>query len=219
MKTFEFSGRRYEIDEEGFLADSRQWDEDFARGISAEVGITGPLTKSHWDVILSIRNGVAASGRCPKVYDVCKAQGLRISDLKSLFPAGYLRGACKMAGISYNDWAVPHTSLPKDRLTGVSTPLSQRVYRVDIRGFLIDPSEWDEEYAICKAEEMNMPRDMTEAHWKIIGYLRKQYETGGRTPTVYETCEANKISIEEMEDLFPDGYHRGAVKIAGLPAR
>ena len=34
-----------------------------------------------------------------------------------------------------------------------------------------------------------------------------------------ETCEANDIDIDELEQLFPDGYHRGAVKIAGLRLR
>jgi tRNA 2-thiouridine synthesizing protein E len=34
-----------------------------------------------------------------------------------------------------------------------------------------------------------------------------------------ETCEANSIEIDEFATLFPDGYHRGAVKIAGLRLR
>jgi tRNA 2-thiouridine synthesizing protein E len=36
---------------------------------------------------------------------------------------------------------------------------------------------------------------------------------------VTETCEANDLDIDELEQLFPDGYHRGAVKIAGLRLR
>jgi tRNA 2-thiouridine synthesizing protein E len=38
-------------------------------------------------------------------------------------------------------------------------------------------------------------------------------------PSVTETCEVNDLDIEELEQLFPDGYHRGAVKIAGLRLR
>jgi tRNA 2-thiouridine synthesizing protein E len=36
---------------------------------------------------------------------------------------------------------------------------------------------------------------------------------------VIETCEATDLDIAELERLFPDGYHRGAVKIAGLRLR
>ncbi len=47
-------------------------------------------------------------------------------------------------------------------------------------------------------------------------FLRKRFQETGSVPTVYETCEQNKIEIEDLERLFPDGYHRGAVKISGL---
>ncbi len=47
-----------------------------------------------------------------------------------------------------------------------------------------------------------------------------QFKNAGETvPTVYETCEENRIEIEDLEALFPDGYHRGAVKISGLRVR
>jgi tRNA 2-thiouridine synthesizing protein E len=109
--------------------------------------------------------------------------------------------------------------LPRERLTSVSIPLGERTYHVDIRGFLVDHSEWDEEYAVYKSQEMKMPQGLTEEHWKIIAFLRKRFEKDGKVPTVYETCEANQMDIEALERLFPDGYHRGAVKIAGLRAR
>jgi tRNA 2-thiouridine synthesizing protein E len=60
---------------------------------------------------------------------------------------------------------------------------------------------------------------LTDKHWQIIRFLREYYEKNDEIPTVYETCEANQINIEELDQLFPDGYHRGAVKIAGLRMR
>jgi tRNA 2-thiouridine synthesizing protein E len=60
---------------------------------------------------------------------------------------------------------------------------------------------------------------LTDKHWQIIRFLREYYEKNEEIPTVYETCEANQINIEELDQLFPDGYHRGAVKIAGLRMR
>jgi sulfur relay (sulfurtransferase) DsrC/TusE family protein len=38
----------------------------------------------------------------------------------------------------------------------------------------------------------------------------------GVVPTVYETFVANSLELEDLERLFPDGYQRDAVKLAGL---
>jgi tRNA 2-thiouridine synthesizing protein E len=50
-------------------------------------------------------------------------------------------------------------------------------------------------------------------------FLRQRFATNNIVPTVYETCEANHIELEELQRLFPDGYHRGAVKLGGLRVR
>ncbi len=50
----------------------------------------------------------------------------------------------------------------------------------------------------------------------MIQFLRKHHAATGLVPTVYETCNANGLELEDLEQLFPDGYERGAVKIAGL---
>lgn len=219
MGTFEFKNKSYEVDEEGFLKDPKQWDENFPEGMASKTGITEALNDSHWNIINFIRNSVSTTGRCPMIYEVCRVHRLRLADLKNLFPSGYLRGACKLAGLTYREGPVHSPWLPPHRLTTVSTPINDRVYRVDIRGFLVDHSDWDEEYAVFKAQEMKMPEGLTEEHWKVISFLRKRFEEDGKVPTVFETCEVNHISIKDLEQMFPDGYHRGAVKIAGLRAR
>ncbi len=94
----------------------------------------------------------------------------------------------------------------------------EKSYEMNVRGFLVNPSEWDEEFALYKAYEMKMPK-LTDKHWQIISFLRQSFEKNRSVPTVYETCEANGIDLEELCSLFPDGYHRGAVKIAGLKVR
>jgi tRNA 2-thiouridine synthesizing protein E len=91
---------------------------------------------------------------------------------------------------------------------------------VDVRGFLVDPDEWDEHYAAHRAHEMKIPGDkLGKLHWQIVRFLRSTYYKTGMIPTATETCEANSLEIDELEKLFPDGYHRGAVKIAGLRLR
>ncbi|SPJ16044.1 Sulfur relay protein, TusE/DsrC/DsvC family [Syntrophobacter sp. SbD2] len=218
MGSFVYKDKVYEIDENGFLLKPEQWDEDFARGMAPNVGIREELTHEHWCIMSFIRNAFSETGRCPMIHQIGKDCGLKLQDLKKLFPSGYLRGACKLAGLTYLDEEVHSSWLPSKRLIAATVPIQERKYRVNIRGFLLDPLSWDEEYAVFKAEELKMPA-LTEKHWQIIRFLREQFEKNGTIPTAYETCEANQIEIEDVGLLFPDGYHRGAVKIAGLSDR
>ncbi|HIJ76558.1 MAG TPA: TusE/DsrC/DsvC family sulfur relay protein [Deltaproteobacteria bacterium] len=210
--------KTYRLDEEGFLENPDEWDEGFAEAMATLTGIHKGLTPAHWEVIHYIRKTFRDSGKCPLVYEICRAHKLRLADLKGLFPSGYLRGACKVSGLTYKEEQAHQGWLP-NRKAKRQKSLAEKVYRVDIRGFLVDPSEWDEGYAALRYLEMKMPGSLTDKHWRVIRFLRKKYQENGTVPTVYETCEANQLEIEDLERLFPDGYHRGAVKIAGLEAR
>ena len=217
MTILESTGKSYQVDEQGFLSKPEQWDAGFAREIAPELGIIGGLTDDHWCVITFIRDQYMKTGQCPMVYEIGRNCGIRLAQMKILFPTGYLRGACKLAGITYRLEEVHTGWLPAKRLTAVKTPLFERIYHVNYRGFLIDPADWDEEYAIYKAKELGMV-ELTQKHWELIGYLREQFTKTAEIPTDYETCEANHLELEDLEKLFPTGYHRGAVKISGLMA-
>ena len=238
MQTFEKKNKTYRLDDDGFLLDQDQWDEDFAEGMAPELGIAGGLTPSHWAVLSFIRDTWRQTGSCPVVHKTCRANGLGVKDLQRLFPSGYQRGACKLAGLSCMTAVLKQAELQfrqeEDKLARLMTPgaaspavptqngplqsipLEQRIYRVNVQGFLIDPSEWDEEFAIFKAVELQMNEPLGERHWRIIRYMRTEYEKKGLVPTVYATCEAVGIEMDELAELFPPGYHRGAVKLAGL---
>jgi tRNA 2-thiouridine synthesizing protein E len=218
MNTFSFKGETYEIDTEGFLVDHTQWDKNFAEGMASKTQIPGGLTKEHWKVIDFIRNSFGKTGKCPLAYETCRENGLSLQSFKALFPTGYLRGACKLAGLTYREGYLKY-SWVEAKYREKKPELEEKVYRVDVRGFLVDPHEWDENFAIYKANEMKMQDGLTEKHWQVINFLRKRFENKGVVPTIYETCEENQIDLNEMEKLFPDGYHRGAVKISGLRVR
>jgi tRNA 2-thiouridine synthesizing protein E len=91
-----------------------------------------------------------------------------------------------------------------------------KTYDVNAHGFLMNPSEWDEAFATHKAEELGVSMPMTELHWKIIRFLRESFERTNRVPTVFETSKECGVGLEDLERLFPTGFHRGAVKVAGL---
>jgi len=217
MNTFSCNGKTYEVDHKGFLVDPAQWDEAFARGMAVEIQMGESLSDKHWNVIRFIRDAYKESGDCPIVYQTCRAAKLSFREFRKLFPTGYLRGACLLAGITYKDRVIDYYGEPamvnnKKRKDLVE----EKVYRVDVRGFLVDASEWDEAFAACRARDMKLPAGLTERHWKVIRFLRDHFQKNGNVATVFECCEANEMELDELERLFPDGYHRGAVKIAGL---
>jgi tRNA 2-thiouridine synthesizing protein E len=214
MANVTINGKTYEIGLEGFLVKSDDWDENFAEGMAPKVGIERGLTQAHWDVIYFIRDTLQKQGACPLVYQTCKMNRLHLKELKNLFPTGYLRGACKLAGVTYRHGSLGYAQEFVD--AGEIAESREKTYTVDARGFLVRPQDWDEQFAMFKAYEMKMPEKLGDGHWQVIHYLRNAHKLTGKVPTVYETCDANHIELEELERLFPDGYHRGAIKIAGL---
>ena len=218
MEVFTFNGKKYFVDPQGFLKDFEDWDKNFANGIAVTLGIKDGLKESHWNVIHFVRAFHIKTDMCPLVYEVCKANGLHLKDLKELFQTGYLRGVCKLAGITYKESNVKYSRVEALSMKA-KHETDEKVYRVDIHGFLVDHTEWDPKYAIFSARDMKIKAGLTDKHWKLIDYLRNRYEKTGVVPRIFETCEANQIDLDELEELFPDGYHRGAVKIAGLRVR
>jgi tRNA 2-thiouridine synthesizing protein E len=219
MQLIKHNGKLFELDSQGFLLNPKKWEPGLTEALAPVLGIPGGLTREHWDVIHFIRREIDRTGRCPTIFETCRANNLRHLELKRLFPSGYMRGACKLAGVSYRD-----AYLGADYMDHTARDLhavaQRQEYRIDVRGFLVDPDEWDEHFACHRAHEMKLPAGkLTEKHWQVIRYLRTTFYTTGKIPTAVETCEANDLSIAALEQLFPDGYHRGAVKIAGLRLR
>lgn len=220
MKIYKYNGKTYMTDDQNFLIDHETWDENFAIGMAYELGMFDGLTNKHWEVIRYIRKTFKKTGERPFLYETCRAMGLNAGTLKALFPDGYLRGACLLAGIGYK--SPLSASIPEIR--GDHPPPKtgfiekDKAYRIDIFGFLLDPDDWDEDYAVVRAYEMNIKGGLSDKHWQIIYFLRDSYRLNRQVPTIYDCCEANEIDIEDLEELFPGGYHRSAVKIAGLPS-
>lgn len=219
MNTFSYKGVSYKIDKNNILEDFNAWDENFAEGMALELGISQGLTKEHWDIIRFIRKTFEETGRVPLVYETAIFTGFNVSEGKRLFPGGYLRCACVLAGVSYKEGYMKPAYLPQ-AAEEININAIEKPYMVDIRGFLIDPNEWNEYFAMYRAYEGKIPGGLlTEKHWQIIYYIREYYKENTNVPSVWQTCEAIGLEIGELERLFPQGYHRGAVKLAGLRVR
>ena len=218
MSEFIFADKTYQVDAQEFMLDFNHWDENFARGMAPKIGILNGLSEDHWRIIRFIREAFKNSGRCPLVYETCRMNRLHLQELKKLFPAGYLRGACKLAGVTYKEGYLEQSWAEELAEKVTVGGREDKTYEITVHGFLVNPYQWDEKFAIFRAYEMKMSK-LTVRHWQVIRFLRTAFEKDNIVPTVYETCEANGMELEELQRLFPDGYHRGAVKLAGLRVR
>jgi tRNA 2-thiouridine synthesizing protein E len=88
-------------DAEGYIVDPSQWTEDFANEVARREGIT--LTSEHWEVIRFMRAWLEDRGVAPDARHVMKfLAGDREAGrgrLFELFPYGYVKQACKIAGM------------------------------------------------------------------------------------------------------------------------
>jgi len=211
-KTITLSGKTYSLDAHGFLSTPEQWDEKFAEGMAQTLGIYGGLTQEHWDFIHYLRRKFIDEETVPVVVVACAENKLRLREFRHLFPTGYHRGACKIAGINYEFmWKTNHW------LTYETSPVLRSEYRMSPLGFLENHMDWDERFAELIVREWKLPRGLTKRHREVIEYLRNYYEETEKIPTIFELCKAKKLSLEQLRKLFPEGYRRGACRIAGLP--
>ena len=212
LQSVNFGGRSYRLDDFGFLDPPEQWDKRFAGGMARLLGIHEGLTKHHWDIIYYLRDKFLGEKTVPVVVFACIDNGVRMRQLMSLFPTGYHRGACKIAGINYAFMRERNIWLTYENYVA----LAQEHAMTDA-GFLRDFHTWTRRFAHLVALDWDLAEGLTEQHWGVIRFLREAFERTNRTPTVLETCRENELSLRELMQLFPDGYRRGACRAAGLP--
>jgi tRNA 2-thiouridine synthesizing protein E len=100
ISTIEFAGKKYEVDEDGYLQEPDKWSEEFAELYAKEEGIEGVLTEEHWKIIRYLRAYFQQFGMAPIIRKLCKDNGINKQKLDELFPTGPAKGACKLAGLS-----------------------------------------------------------------------------------------------------------------------
>jgi tRNA 2-thiouridine synthesizing protein E len=87
---------------------------------------------------------------------------------------------------------------------------------IDADGNLVNSNEWNEDIAkeLAKEEGIN---ELTENHWKVINFLRKEYQSSGEVPTIRKITKQSGVDTKELYSLFPNGPAKKAARIAGLP--
>jgi len=98
MTTKTYAGKPIEVNAEGYLLNSQAWDEEIARAIALEEGIS-TLTPEHWRVIYFMRRAFMQKGEGPSIRTLTKESGVDTKQLYQLFPKGPAKRAARIAGI------------------------------------------------------------------------------------------------------------------------
>ena len=95
------------------------------------------------------------------------------------------------------------------------TELNGHQVHVDDEGFLTQYDEWDEDLAKVLAAQIGI--DLTDAHWKVIRFLREDFLAQGETATARRVQTAGGVPVKEQFALFPKKPAKKMAYVAGLP--
>lgn len=99
MPTVEYNGKTFNVDDDGFLVDPKEWCPEWVEYVKTTEGIK-ELTDEHWKAIKMVQDYHKEHGKPPMVRIFAQVTGFKLKHIYELFPSGPGRGACKMAGLS-----------------------------------------------------------------------------------------------------------------------
>jgi TusE/DsrC/DsvC family sulfur relay protein len=89
-----------------------------------------------------------------------------------------------------------------------------REIHLDDEGFLVDPSEWDEELA--KQLAANIGLELTDRHYEVLRFAREDAAAQGETPTLRRLQTVGGFPTKELFQLFPKKPAKKLAYVAGL---
>jgi len=100
-----------------------------------------------------------------------------------------------------------------------------RTIETDAQGFLLDPAEWSEEFALALAAHDGF--ELFVDHWELIWYFRDYYAETQGLPTMHRMVmelgrrgtrfHDRKAWEKHIYRLFPSDPVRAICRLAGLP--
>ena len=98
----------------------------------------------------------------------------------------------------------------------VATTIAGHAVELNDEGFFVQPDQWAEDMVpeLARAEGID---DVSDRHWQVIRFMRKEYADKGTGPTVRVLGKTSGVSVKELYVLFPKGPAKVAAKIAGIP--
>ena len=84
----------------------------------------------------------------------------------------------------------------------------------DDDGYMVDPNAWTAEIGEAIAADLGIT--LTDRHWVVINFARKEFEDNGEAPTLRRITKSTDVNTKELYQLFPGGAAKTAAKISGL---
>ncbi len=97
MPVIELENRQIHVDEQGFLTQFDEWDDDLARTLAAQIGIT--LTDEHWQVIRFLRKDFESRGESATTRRMQAVGGFPVKQQFALFPQKPAKKMAYVAGL------------------------------------------------------------------------------------------------------------------------
>jgi tRNA 2-thiouridine synthesizing protein E len=97
-----------------------------------------------------------------------------------------------------------------------TTTIAATEVELNDEGFFVDPEQWTEDMAPELARREGID-ELTDAHWTVLRFMRKEYFEKGTGPTVRMLGKSSGVSVKELYLLFPKGPAKVAARIAGIP--
>lgn len=94
--------------------------------------------------------------------------------------------------------------------------IAGREVHVDDEGFMTNPEEWSEEIAEILAKQIAIDT-LTEDHWKVIRFLREDFEQEGETATLRRVSTVGGVATKQLYMLFPKKPAKKMAYVSGLP--
>jgi len=97
-----------------------------------------------------------------------------------------------------------------------TTTLASTDVELNDEGFFVDPAQWTEDMVPELAAREGI-EPMTDDHWTVVRFMRKEYLEKGTGPTVRILGKTSGVSVKELYQLFPKGPAKVAARVAGIP--
>jgi tRNA 2-thiouridine synthesizing protein E len=94
--------------------------------------------------------------------------------------------------------------------------IASHAVEINEEGFFVHPEEWTEEMVPELAAREGI-EELTDAHWAVIRFMRREWLDKGTGPTVRVLGKTSGVSVKELYELFPKGPAKVAARIAGIP--
>ncbi len=99
-------------------------------------------------------------------------------------------------------------------MTTVAIPYVLDGIKFDEDGYMLDANAWTPTLAEAIAAREGIT--LTDRHWIVINFDRKEFATTGDSPSLRRITKATEVNTKEIYQLFPGGPGKLAAKIAGL---